>query len=117
MANLRSAEREAFWRSEVARQAASSVSVRRFCKERGLSEASFYAWRRTLQERDRAGLPAFLPVVVASQASASPTSGHITIELRGGRVVHLPESMATERLVALLCGLEASLPEASEVTP
>ena len=56
MANLRSAEREAFWRSEVARQAASGVSVRRFCKERGLSEPSFYAWRRTLQERDSAAI-------------------------------------------------------------
>jgi transposase-like protein len=125
MANLRSGEREAFWRAELARQAASGLSVRRFCQERGLSEPSFYAWRRTLQERDQAALPAFLPVVVASQASASPTtesaalpsSERITIELRGGRIVQLPETMATERLVALLRALEAGVPEANEVTP
>ena len=125
MAMRRSGEREAFWRGEVARQSASGLSVRRFCQERGLGEPSFYAWRRTLQERDQAAVPAFLPVVVAPQASASPTSasaalpssGRITIELRGGRVVHLPETMATERLVALLCGLEAGGLEASEVAP
>jgi hypothetical protein len=125
MANLRSGEREAFWRGELSRQAASGLSVRRFCQERGLSEPSFYAWRRTLQERDQAALPAFLPVVVASQANASPTtesaafqsSERITIELLGGRVVHLPESIATERLVALLCGLEAGVLEVNEVTP
>lgn len=130
MATRRSSQREAFWRGEVGRQATSGLSVRRFCQERGLSEPSFYAWRRTLQERDQAAVPAFLPVVVAPQANASPTSvsaalpsrERITIELRGGRVVHLPETMATERVVALLCGLEAvalegSRPEASEVTP
>ena len=130
MATLRSGEREAFWRAELARQAASGLSVRRFCQERGLSEPSFYAWRRTLQERDQAAVPAFLPVVVAPQASASPTSERvafpsrerITIELRGGRVVHLPESMATERIVALLRGLEAVALEgswlaANEVAP
>lgn len=131
MANLRSAEREAFWRGELARQAASGLSVRRFCREHELSEPSFYAWRRTLRERDQATVPEFLPVVVAPLANASPTSEnaafqssgrsvfagglHITIELRDGRVVHLPETIAIERLVALLCGLEASAPKASEV--
>lgn len=125
MANLRSGQREAFWRGEIGRQAASGLSVRRFCEERGLSEPSFYAWRRTLQERDHAAVPAFVPVLLTPQANSSSTSesaafqssGRITIELRGGRVVHLPESIATERLVALLCGLEAGVLEASEVAP
>lgn len=124
MANLRSGEREAFWRGEVASHTASGLSVRRFCQERGLSEPSFYAWRRTLQDRDQTALPEFVPVHLTPQASASPTaasgaparSERITIELRGGRVVHLPETMATERLVALLRGLEAGVPEA-EVAP
>lgn len=133
MANLRNAEREAFWRGEVASHTASGLSVRRFCQERGLSEPSFYAWRRTLQDRDQTALPEFVPVHLTPQASASPTAAsgapassersvfagglRITIELRGGRVVHLPESIATERLVALLCGLEAGVLEANEVTP
>lgn len=125
MANLRSGEREAFWRGEVTSHTASGLSVRRFCQERGLSEPSFFAWRRTLQDRDQTAVPAFVPVHLTPQASASPTaasgalpsSERITIELRGGRVVHLPETIATERLVALLRGLEAGALEANEVTP
>lgn len=41
MAKQRSGEREAFWREQVRRQAASWLSVRRFCEEKGLSEPSF----------------------------------------------------------------------------
>ena len=108
MAKQRSGEREAFWREQVGRQAACGLSVRQFCEERRLSEPSFYAWRRTLKERDQG--PAFVPVMLAPQVVSS--GSRITIELRGGRVVHLSETMATERVVALLRGLEAG-----EVTP
>jgi transposase-like protein len=38
----------------VARQAASGVSIRQFCEQEGISQQSFYAWRRRL--RPRAGL-------------------------------------------------------------
>ena len=106
MAKRRSEEREAFWREQVRTHAASGLSVRRFCEAHGLSEASFYAWRRTLQQRDQPATttPQFVPLMLSPVAS----SGSITIELRGGRVVRLPETMATERLIALLRGLEAS---------
>ena len=111
MAKEQNGEREKFWREQVRRQAASRLSVRRFCEEKGLSEPSFYAWRRTLAQRDQAiQVPEFVPVMLAPHIASS--SSRITIELRGGRVVHLPETMATERVVALLRGLEAS-----EVTP
>ena len=111
MAKQRNGEREAFWRQQVRGQAASRLSVRRFCEEKGLSEPSFYAWRRTLAQRDQAiQASEFVPVLLTPHVASS--SSRITIELRGGRVVHLPETMATERVVALLRGLEAS-----EVTP
>ena len=58
-------------------------------------------------ERDQAiPVPEFVLVMLAPQVASS--SSRITLELRGGRVVHLPETMATERVVALLRGLEAS---------
>jgi len=92
-------------------QEASGLSVRQFCEKRGLREPSFYAWRRTLKQSDQAATqPAFVPVMLAPHVASS--SSHITIELRGGHIVHLSETMATERVVALLRGLEAS-----EVTP
>ena len=108
MAERRRGQREAWWREQVERQAASGLSVRRFCQEGGLSEASFYAWRRTLRLRGCEAQAAFVPVVIASP----PMSGRFVVELRGGRKLYLPNSLTTAQVVALVRGLEAS-----EVTP
>ena len=60
MARRKSAEKAARWREIVRRQAESGVSVRQFCMTEGLSEPSFYAWRKRLREA-RADAPR-LPV-------------------------------------------------------
>ena len=106
----RRGEREAFWQAAVRRHQSSGQSVRAFCLAERLSEASFYAWRRTLHERQAARAPEFVPLLLAPAVASS--SAGITVELRGGRIVRLPETMATERLIAVLRGLEAG-----EVTP
>jgi len=46
------AERERFWRSMVKQQRQGGLTVRAFCREQGISEPSFYAWRRKLRRRD-----------------------------------------------------------------
>ena len=105
MAERRSGQREAFWREQVERYESSGLSVRRFCEESSLSEASFYAWRRTLRLRAReAQAAAFVPVVIAPPLM----SGSFMVELRGGRKLHLPDSLTMDRVIALLRGLEAS---------
>jgi transposase-like protein len=38
------------WRDELDRQARSGLSVREFCAQAGVSQASFYAWRRRFAE-------------------------------------------------------------------
>jgi hypothetical protein len=48
----RSAEKEASWRGHVSRQVAGRVSIRAYCREYGLSEPAFYAWRREIAKRD-----------------------------------------------------------------
>jgi transposase-like protein len=40
-----------FWRERVAEHGRSGVSVKEFCKERGLSAWSFYCWRKRLREQ------------------------------------------------------------------
>lgn len=77
----RSAEKEAFWRLVLEEHRASGQSVRAFCKQESLSEASFYAWRKELGKRDqgierpREGShsrePAMLPVSVVDSAAPS----------------------------------------------
>ena len=39
------------WTERIAAQQRSGISVKQFCKEQGLTEYSFYAWRKRLQER------------------------------------------------------------------
>lgn len=39
------------WRERIAEQERSGISVKQFCKERGLTECSFYAWRKRLRQR------------------------------------------------------------------
>ena len=41
---------EAHWRDVFQQFATSGLSVRGFCRRESLSEANFYAWRRTLAE-------------------------------------------------------------------
>ena len=39
------------WAERIAAHQRSGLSVKQFCKERGLTESSFYAWRKRLQEK------------------------------------------------------------------
>jgi hypothetical protein len=39
------------WAERIAAQQRSGISVKQFCKEHGLTEYSFYSWRKRLQER------------------------------------------------------------------
>ena len=46
------------WAERIAAQQRSGISVKQFCKERGLTEYSFYAWRKRLAG-NRAGTVRF----------------------------------------------------------
>lgn len=97
MANQRrDAEKEVFWREVVQRHAASGVSVRWFCQHEQLVESAFYAWRRTIAERDgqvlsgklkrtparrlRPAPAAFVPAVVTNLPAREAS---IVLELAG----------------------------------
>jgi transposase len=113
----RDAKREAFWRGVFPRYAASGLTIRAFCRREQLTESAFFAWRRTIAERDveakspvgrsgRSHRPAFLPVVLAE------SNGHgqsIVIELAGGRMLRWPASIEIERLSAFVHVLEAGV--------
>ncbi len=94
------------WRRRVRRFGRSGLTVVRFCREEGVSTASFYRWRNRLSERGRltreadAGssattgveqAPLFQPVRVTG--SETP----ISIQLPGGARIEVP----TENLDAV----------------
>jgi hypothetical protein len=114
MANMRrDLELEARWRGTIERQLTSGLTIQAFCQSEQLALSSFYAWRRTIRERDSqldpASRPAFVPLVVRDAGHPSDFRGQlgITIELRGGRLLHLPESMTFTKIAELVRALEA----------
>jgi hypothetical protein len=52
----RDAAKEQYWREVVGGHAKSGLSVKAYCSGRGVSEASFFAWRRELARRDAKSL-------------------------------------------------------------
>jgi hypothetical protein len=48
----RRATKNDFWRERIAEQEHSGMSVKQFCKERELTECSFYAWRKRLRKKE-----------------------------------------------------------------
>lgn len=83
----RDAAKERFWRRHVGRQAKGRRSVRDDCAVAGISEPSFYAWRRELAERDAAaGSPSVQDRRAGSPSSrtrrAQPRTAHSATGLR-----------------------------------
>jgi hypothetical protein len=124
--------KERDWRQVLRQWQRSGQRVRAFCVEHGLSEPSFYAWRRTIQQRDQeaargprrhsrqaggqvegtdaprcqgvAGLPAFVPVMIAAPAPV------LEIVLRDGHLVRVPVGFDAATLRQLLAVLDEAPP-------
>lgn len=81
--------KEAFWRKMLKEQAGSGQNVRAFCRAHGLTEPSFYAWRRAIAERDgnipsghaRTSHPAFVEL---RPKSAAPARVDVPLEIVAG---------------------------------
>lgn len=101
------------WEALLRQFPGSGLSVREFCRRRGLSEPSFYAWRRRLSVP---AAPLFMPLRVAAlqvQAgrAAEPASygggepaepGRIELLLAGGVTVRLFGEVPAARLASVL---------------
>ena len=81
---------------------ASGLSDRDFCYSKGLSEPSFYSWRRTLNERDAANTPALVPFHVRS-GSAPPT---LKLVIQSGHVLRVPHGCVPQQLRLVPAALE-----------
>lgn len=71
--------KETRWREILDRQSGSGLSVRGFCSAEGISEASFYAWRKKLPRRvgDRARSPR-----TTGDREEAPGNGELFVPLR-----------------------------------
>jgi transposase len=106
----RDADRERRWREHIAGWTRSGLSVRAYCRRHGLSEPSFYFWRRELPARDGpAGPAAFVPVAVVPE----PAAAGFEIVVPGGYEVRVGpgfDPAALRRLLAALGGVAEDRP-------
>ena len=72
MGRKASVERERYWRELLERQARSGWSVRRFCGVEGVSEPSFYCWRKRLRSWKQARVKAGGASAPAPQRPSEP---------------------------------------------
>jgi hypothetical protein len=83
--------REPYWRMVLARWRRSGLSVRAFCRAEGVSEPSFYWWRRKLDQADH----------------KEPATRGIEIVLTNGRCLRVGPGFDPHTLVTLVDLLEA----------
>jgi hypothetical protein len=100
------------WLQHVRRWQASALSVRQYCERYQLGEASFYAWKRRLQQRgllavtaqDAANPPFFMPVA----APSVDTTRSIEVVFPDGLSVHVAAGFDAATLRQLLGVLRES---------
>ncbi len=103
--------KEWFWRRTVRQWRRSGLSIRDFCAEHDIEEGNFYAWRRTIAQRDqeargRRTRPAvFVPVRVTATAALAQAAA-LEVVLGQGRLVRVPAGFDVATLRQLLAVLE-----------
>ena len=76
-------ERTAYWRERIAEQERSGVPVQQFCKEKGITEQSFYVWRKRLRKQEPAR---FALVETGAARQQAPKTGLELVLVSGERL-------------------------------
>ena len=103
MAGYRRGERERVWREVIRDQAASGLSISAFCRNREVSPASFFNWRRKLAKRESASVATVDARTDDAATSRSSCDGHGSLNDAAIAskfvVVDFPRSAGTESTV------------------
>jgi transposase-like protein len=86
-------ERQKHWQVVIAEQEASGKAIRDFCRERNVTEHSFYWWRRHLREEKPISF-----ALVETKAAVGPDT-KIELRLSSGEVLHIPPDVQSLRVV------------------
>ena len=68
------------WGERIAEQERSSLSVKEFCKDRGLAECSFYSWRKRLRDTE----PVRFALVEGAAQQEPATAADLELVLASG---------------------------------
>ncbi len=102
------AEERKKWRGLVSEQKQSGQSVVIFCREHGLREWQFYAWKKRLREGDTTAQFVEVQVKGAGKVAEDKPAvgGAIEIRLNKGRSLVVEPGFDIRHLQALLAALE-----------
>jgi len=106
MSNVKKADtdQQQFWQMVLETFKSSGLSVRRFCRQEGLSEPSFYSWRKRLSEQETSG-PQKVPPQPESfiQVSMPPVKSEVLeLILASGHTLRIPSAIDREFLTGVL---------------
>jgi hypothetical protein len=92
------------WAERTAAQQRSGVTVKQFCKEQGLTEYSFYAWRKRLQQN----VPVrFALVERSAQRQERPSEAILELVLASGERLRIGTGVDLTTLRTVLSALRA----------
>ena len=90
------------WRERIAERERSGLSVKQFCKERGVSEYSFYTWRKRLAKKE----PVRFALVDREAAGQEPATA-LEVVLRSGERLRIGSGVDAGTLRTVLEALRA----------
>lgn len=90
-------DQEQFWRMAIETWQASELPVRQFCNNEGLSEPSFYAWRKKLG----------IITATKDQGSSEPST-FIELALPKGNEIVIEVLLTSGNMVRIPCGIDSA---------
>jgi transposase len=97
-----------FWQMVLETFKSSGLSVRQFCKQEGLTEASFYSWRKRLNNPQKSDIKNELPQPEPFIQVSMPTakSGVLELVLVSGHTLRIPSDIDSVFLTGVLSAVK-----------
>lgn len=86
------------WTERIAAQQRSGISVKQFCKDQGLTEYSFYAWRKRLRKKE----PVHFALVDRGAAREEATDAALELVLATGERLRIGAGVDASTLRTVL---------------
>jgi transposase-like protein len=99
--NRKQDERRELWRQRIRQQEKAGQAIRAFCRERGLNENLFYAWRQRLISEKK---PLSFALIETKAAAETAVPQPIELLLKSGERLRIAADGATLRLVLSVLG-------------
>ena len=90
------------WRERIAEQARSGLSIKQFCKDRGIAQHAFYGWRKRLRKTE----PVCFALVDRTGAPHAP-EGNLELTLPTGERLRISAGVDAGTLRTVLEALRA----------